>query len=129
MMTIILFDGECLLCQRSVQFIIKRDSKKHFQFASLQSDNGQQIIKQVNAPDSIDSLIVVQNHKYYTMSSAALLICKYLRGFWKLFYVLTIIPKPIRDIVYKFISGHRFKWFGKTDHCMMLSNEDKDRFL
>lgn len=129
MMAIILFDGECMFCQRSVQFIIKRDPKKHFQFTSLQSDNGQQIIKQVNAPESIDSLIVVQNDNYYTMSSAVLFICKYLRGFWKLLYVLIFTPKPLRDLVYNFVSSHRFKWFGKSEHCVMLSNEDKDRFI
>src|SRR5699024_4127598 len=113
-MAIILFDGECQLCARSVQFIMKRDSKRHFKFASLQSEIGKDILKQVNAPINVDSITVVSEGTYHRKSSAALSICKHLKGLWKaVFYLFIIIPKPLRDILYDFVARNRFKWFGK----------------
>jgi len=128
-MAIILFDGECQFCDRSVQFIMKRDAKRHFKFASLQSEIGKDILKQVNAPINVDSLTVVSEGTYLRKSSAALSICKHLKGFWKAFYLFIIIPKPIRDILYDFVAMNRFKWFGKKETCTLPSHEDRQRFL
>src|SRR5699024_12624098 len=76
MVQIILFDGDCNFCDKSVQFIIKRDPKGFYKFASLQSEIGQKLIKQHNIPANLDSFILVTDEKWYAKSSAALHVCK-----------------------------------------------------
>jgi predicted DCC family thiol-disulfide oxidoreductase YuxK len=126
---IILFDGICNLCQASVQFIIKRDPNAHFRFASLQSEVGKKILKRYNISDDINSFILVVGEKYYTKSSAALMVCNYLQGFWKLLYVFMFVPRPIRDRIYHFIAENRYKWFGKRESCLIPTSDLRKRFL
>src|SRR5690606_32349402 len=101
---IILFDGECNFCDQSVQFIIKRDPKGHFKFASLQSYLGKELLNKHNAPEDIDSFVLIEDNNCYFKSSAALRVCKNLKGAWKIPYVLLVIPKPIRDFFYGLIA-------------------------
>jgi predicted DCC family thiol-disulfide oxidoreductase YuxK len=129
MNNIVLFDGECNFCSTSVQFIIKRDPKAVFKFASMQSDIGKELLKNYRVPADLDSLILIKDHTYYCKSSAALKICKSLQGGWKLFSCLLVIPKPLRDYVYDIVAKNRYKWFGKKDSCMLPSPEIKNRFL
>ncbi|MGO4889209.1 thiol-disulfide oxidoreductase DCC family protein [Anaerobacillus sp. MEB173] len=128
-MAIVLFDGICNFCNHSVQFIIHRDPHGYFQFASLQSEIGKKLIKDYNIPDDLNSLIVIEDNKYYVKSSAALRISKNLRGPWKIFYLFLIIPKPFRDMVYSFVANNRYQWFGKSESCQIPSSEIRKRFL
>lgn len=127
--SIILFDGVCNLCNNSVQFIIKRDPKGHFKFASLQSETGKRILKQYDVRKDIDSLILIENEKVYFKSSAALQICSKLNGFWKLLSIFKIIPPIFRDFFYDKVAINRYNWFGKRDSCMLPTAEMKKRFL
>jgi predicted DCC family thiol-disulfide oxidoreductase YuxK len=129
MHNIILFDGECNFCDRSVQFIIKRDKQALYKFASIQSDVGQLILKKHNVPKNIDSLILIEHTVCFYKSTAALRICKNLNGGWKFLSNLLIFPKPIRDYCYDVIAKNRYRWFGKKDHCILPSPEVKKRFL
>lgn len=126
---IVLFDGECNFCDHSVQFIIKRDPKGHFMFASIQSDIGKKMLNQFNVPEDTNSFILIDKNKCYFKSSAALLICKNLKGLWKIPYILLIVPRPIRDFFYGIIANNRYKWFGKRDSCLLPSPEIRKRFL
>lgn len=126
---IILFDGECNFCEKSVQFIIKRDPNGYFKFASLQSEIGKKLRKKYNVPEHIDSLLLIEQDKWYDKSSAALRICKNLKGFSKISFVFLIIPKPIRDFFYDILAKNRYKWFGKTNHCVIPSQKIRNRFL
>lgn len=126
---IILFDGFCNFCSGSVQFILKRDDKAYFQFAALQSEAGEKLLKTYNVNDSIDSLVLIENEQVYIKSSAALRVCKHLKGLWKGFYILLFVPRLIRDFVYDFIAKNRYKLFGKKDQCMMPTPEIRKRFL
>lgn len=129
MKSIILFDGDCHICNKSVQFIIKRDTKGHFLFGSLQSETGIQLLEKHNVPKDINSLILIEGSNYYDQSTAALRISKHLKGLWKLVYCLLIIPKPIRDFFYRLIAKNRYQWFGTIDRCMLPTEEEKRRFL
>lgn len=129
MNNIILFDGDCNFCDHSVQFIIKRDKNAVYKFTSLQSEIGQEIKRKYQVPEHIDSIILVKDDKCYFKSAAALRISKHLSGGWKLLYVLSIIPKPIRDYFYDILAKNRYKWFGKKDSCMLPSPEIRKRFL
>lgn len=127
---IVLFDGVCNLCNSSVQFIIRHDKKKQFRFGSLQGITARKILAEHHLPiDKLDTLILVEGNKLYTHSTAALRIAKRLGGFWKLFYVNIIVPKFLRDSIYKFIARNRYKWFGKRDQCAVPGGELRDRFL
>jgi len=127
---VILFDGVCILCNSSVQFVLKHDKKQHFVFAALQSDVARELL--LHYPMEIiekDSIILIQNKKIYTESTAALLIAKEFVGFWKIFQVFWIVPKIIRDFFYNLIAKNRYKWFGKKETCMIPDKSVKNRFL
>ncbi|MDQ0256498.1 putative DCC family thiol-disulfide oxidoreductase YuxK [Evansella vedderi] len=129
MANIILFDGICNFCNSSVQFIIKRDPKGIFKFASLQSDVGKKLLKEQGIPNDLDSFIYIEGDRYYFKSTAALRVCKKLSGPWNLLYPLIIVPRPIRNFVYDIIAKNRYRWFGKQKECMLPSEGIKKRFL
>lgn len=127
---IILFDGVCNLCNNSVKFIIKRDNKAKFKFASLQSDIGKNYIKNFDLPyNKPDTFVYIRNKKPYIRSSAGLFVLKDLGGIWKLFFALIIIPAFLRDFIYMLISKSRYKIWGKKDSCMIPTQDISDRFL
>ena len=127
---IVLFDGVCNLCSRTIQFIIRKDSKSIFRFASLQSESAQLLLGQLNRlPPGFDTLVYIRDDRYYLKSTAVLKILQKLGGGWRLLYLLIIIPRFIRDLVYNFIAKHRYKCFGKNETCMVPMPEYKERFL
>jgi len=128
---VILFDGVCNLCNKSVNFILKHDKKKQFLFAPLQSDAATKILLQLNRKSfkNLNSIVLIYDKNIYTKSTASLYIIRKLSAPVKLLYVFIIIPKPIRDSVYDFIAKNRYKWFGKKNKCMIPSKEVADRFL
>jgi predicted DCC family thiol-disulfide oxidoreductase YuxK len=127
---VILFDGVCNLCNRAIQFIIKRDKKKQFLFASLQGKTGSELLKQFDLPaDQFNSFVLIENKKAYTRSTAALRVAKKLSGGWSILYGLLILPPFLRDPLYNLIAKKRYKWFGKRDECMIPTPEVKERFL
>ncbi|MBK6604305.1 MAG: DUF393 domain-containing protein [Leptospiraceae bacterium] len=149
MRKIILFDGVCNLCNASVNFIIDRDNKKLFQFASLQSEFAQNLIsnsqkevlfftskglmplnesirKELN---SLNSIFYFENNIIYHKSDAALRISEHLDGLYKIISIGKILPTSVRDFIYEYIARNRYRWFGKTESCRMPSPELKERFL
>lgn len=127
---VILFDGVCNLCNRSVRFVIKKDKKKKFRFASLQGKAGQDLLKRFNLQaDDLNSFVLIEGDKMYTRSAGALHMLRELGGGWKLFYAFMIVPRFIRDAVYNWVAKHRYKWFGKREECMVPAPELRERFL
>jgi len=127
---IILFDGVCNLCNGTVQFILKRDKKKQFRFASLQGKFGQDILNKFGLPGgNPNSFILQEGEKIYTHSTGALRVFRHLGGIWKLLYAFIIVPRFIRDGVYNYIAANRYKWFGKKESCYIPSPALKNRFL
>ncbi len=127
---IILFDGVCNLCNSSVNFVIRHDSKNKFKFAALQSDTGNELVQKYEIdPRETDSIILIQGKNHYIKSSAALRIAKDLSGVYPLLFVFMIIPPFIRNWVYDYIAKNRYKWYGKMDNCMIPTKELKDKFL
>jgi predicted DCC family thiol-disulfide oxidoreductase YuxK len=127
---LILFDGVCNLCNGLVQFIIRRDPKAKFKFASLQSDVGRSLLKQFNIdPDLLHSIVVIDNDVAFQRSDAALRIANYLGGGWKILKVFNILPKFFRDACYNAVAANRYRIFGKKDSCMIPTPELKERFI
>ena len=127
---IILFDGVCNLCNSSVNFIIDRDKKNIFKFAALQSESGQKLLDKFGLnQNDFDSVVLVDENKFYSKSTAALKIVKEFPSLWKALYVFIVIPVPIRNFFYDLIAKNRYRWFGKKDSCRMPSPELKNKFI
>jgi predicted DCC family thiol-disulfide oxidoreductase YuxK len=127
---IIIFDGVCNLCNRVVQFIIRRDPKARFKFTALQSGYAKELLKDrewvSNQPDII---IYFRGNRIYQKSTAVLLILRDLGGLWAILYLLSIIPRFLRDYFYDKIAINRYRLFGKRESCMIPSPDLKNRFL
>lgn len=126
---IILFDGVCNFCNSSVQFILKRDPKGYFKFASLQSETGKSLLKKYEINEDISSLVLIEEDTYFLKSNAVLRICIHLRGLWGIFSIFRFIPTPVRNSLYTIVAKNRYTWFGKRETCRIPSIEERQRFL
>lgn len=127
---LIFFDGVCNFCNSSILWIIKRDRKKIFYFASLQSPIAKDILSQYPIDTSqIDSIIYIKKNKVFIKSSAALEIAKDLKNGWSCFYIFKLAPPFIRDFIYDQFARQRYRLFGKKSECMIPNSELKERFL
>jgi predicted DCC family thiol-disulfide oxidoreductase YuxK len=128
---IILFDGECHLCDSSVQFVIKHDTKDIFRFVALQSELGNKITNYLGI-DTIttDTVILYEpGIAYYIKSNAVLEIAKNLNGFFHLGTVFRIIPEGLRNALYHYVAKNRYKWYGKKESCLIPTPELQSKFL
>ena len=131
-LNIVLIDGVCHLCQGLTKWIIQRDGKGSFHFASLQSEIGQKLLAHGGLSlHAMDTFVLIEKGDYYTRSTAALHIAKKLGFPYKLASVFLIIPNVIRDKVYNVVARNRYRWFGKDeeDACMLPTPEIRKRFL
>ena len=127
---IILFDGVCNFCNFWVNFVIKRDKKDLFRFASLQSEKSIELTSKFNFNAlKQDTFILIKGDKYYTKSTAALMVCKELSSPIKILFPLIIVPKIFRDFVYDLIARNRYKLFGRRESCRIPTDQDKLKFF
>ncbi len=127
---LLLFDGICNLCNTSINYIIKRDKRQLFKFASLQSDAAKQVLLQFNEKKySIDSIILICNNSIYYKSSAILKLLSIMGGIYSVSAIGYIIPKKLRDKLYDYIAKNRYKWFGKRESCMLPTTDLEQRFI
>ena len=127
---IILFDGVCNLCTSSVQFVIARDKRRRFRFASLQSPVAEQILgADIETGGRLGSVVLVLGDRTYRKSSAALRTLWHLDGLWPLLAVFLIVPRPIRDWVYDWIGSRRYRFFGKREVCWVPDPKLTELFL
>ncbi len=129
---VVLFDGVCNLCNGSVQFILDRDPAERFRFAALQSDAARRLLIALGRPAPTgepDSVVLVENGQVWERTDAALRIARSLRGLWRLFAVFLLVPRPLRDAVYRWVARHRYRWFGRTESCRVPTPALRARFL
>lgn len=130
-----LYDGVCGLCNRLVQFILKRDRNDRFLFASLQSEFAATLLKRHGAdPHDLDTFYVVIDHgqpgeRVLMRSDAILHVVKTLGGIWTLAGAGRILPKVLRDAMYRLVARNRYRVFGKHESCMLPSPEHRAKFL
>lgn len=125
---LIIFDGWCKFCSRGVNFLIKRDKKRVFLFATNQSDSGIQAMQKFQQVGATSVLFVKDNH-CYSKSGAVIRILMVLPHFWKLTAVFLILPSFFRDFFYDFIAARRYSLWGKREVCRRPSDEEMERFL
>lgn len=128
--SVVLIDGVCHLCQGLVRFIVPRDPAGHFLFAPLQSETGTRLLRDGGLePGKLDTVVLIQNGQYYTESAAALRIARGLRSPWPLAYAFFLIPRPLRDALYRYVARNRYRWFGRDEQCLIPTPEIRRRFL
>ncbi|MCH2123740.1 MAG: thiol-disulfide oxidoreductase DCC family protein [Pirellulaceae bacterium] len=126
---VVLFDGVCNLCNGMVNFLIDRDPHKKLKFAALQSGYGARLREVHQLDDSLSSIILVEGDVVYQRSTAVLRIVRQLKGIWPLVAILLIVPRVIRDGVYRFVAKNRYRWFGKREQCRISTPDLQERFL
>jgi predicted DCC family thiol-disulfide oxidoreductase YuxK len=127
--SIVLFDGECNFCSFWVRYVIKRDGKGVFRFASLQSAIGKALLLKYQVAPGLDSVVLIENKNVYIKSTAAFRILKTLGGFLSFFYVFIVIPKFIRDFFYDLVASIRYRISGKGTCKLPTNANDSERFL
>lgn len=127
---VLLFDGVCGLCHRAVAFVLARDRRGVFRFASLQSEVGRALAARCGLrPDALDTLVLVEGERCSTRSTAALRVARRLTGAWPLLAALLVVPRPLRDAVYDAVAARRYRWFGRYDSCPLPPPALRPRFL
>ena len=125
---VVFFDGICNLCQRSIKYLIKYDKKQSLKFASLQGEYANKMLHPTDHKN-LESILYFDSKELYTKSTAILKICNVLGGWHKILLVGYLLPKFIRNMVYDVIAQNRYKWFGRQEHCMVPTNDLKNRFI
>jgi predicted DCC family thiol-disulfide oxidoreductase YuxK len=130
MQRIILFDGVCNFCNRTISIIIKHDKADKFHFAQLQSAISKELLlKQGINQNELNSVILLEGDQVYTKSDAAIRIAHQLKGWPRCFYYTKWIPKVMRNFFYDLIAKNRYRLFGKQKNCMVPDKKVQDKFL
>lgn len=120
---VILVDGECVACNGFARFVMNRDDGR-FLFGSQKSKGGRKLLDSYGVEVN-ESIILIDDGEIYTASGAVIRILSYLSGIWRVFELLLVLPKPIRDFFYAIFSRYRYQIFGKKDTCYIDFGEDR----
>jgi predicted DCC family thiol-disulfide oxidoreductase YuxK len=127
---ILFFDGVCNLCNSWVDWVIKRDRRRVFRFASLQGQTAYRLVPQYSEEAGLSTVCLVVGDKTYIRSTAVLQVLKRLGGIYAVLGALGyLIPRPWRDAWYRRIAEHRYEKYGKRDTCRLPTQEERERFL
>jgi predicted DCC family thiol-disulfide oxidoreductase YuxK len=127
---VLIFDGVCNLCDESVKFILNHEADQTLRFTPLQSPAGARLMREFGFdPDDAKTFVLIADGQPYVKSDAAIRISQYLSGSWRLLGAVRFIPRPIRDGVYNLVARNRYRWFGRSETCMMPTPALKARFI
>lgn len=132
---LLLYDGDCGLCSRVVQFVLPRDRRARFRFAALQGDTARALLSRYGKnPDALDTVYAVvdagtPSERLLDRSDAGLFVLEQLGGAWRLAAPLWLVPRVVRDAVYRYIARNRIAWFGRADACTLPAPEHRARFV
>ena len=127
---ILLFDGVCNLCSGAVRSVIRHDPAGRFRFAALQSETGRRLLARHGLPaDALDTFVLVEGARCFTRSDAAIQLARRLEGAGRWLRLLAVVPRPVRDWAYGIVVRNRYRWFGRSESCMVPTPELAQRFL
>jgi predicted DCC family thiol-disulfide oxidoreductase YuxK len=127
---VVLFDGVCNLCNGAVQFVVAHDPQARLRLTSIQSPPGQAILRWLGMPtEQFDTMVFLERGRAYTKSSAALRIARHFPPPWSWLAIFLILPAGFRDWFYDRVAQNRYRWFGKSESCMIPTPELRKRFL
>ena len=126
---IVFFDGVCALCDQSVQRLLTMDRKRRLKFAPLQGETASQMLPEADIRD-LKTLVIRDQRGIGRYSTAVVRILWQVGGIWSVLgSCLWLIPRPVRDWGYRFVSARRYRWFGKHDACRMPKPGEREQFL
>ncbi|MEO8588856.1 MAG: DCC1-like thiol-disulfide oxidoreductase family protein [Flavobacteriales bacterium] len=125
---IVFFDGLCGLCNRAVDRLVRIDKKRTLRFAPLQGGTARALLPQGMA-DALESVVYLADGKVLGGADAAIRIMTDLGGWRKVYGGLWVVPRPLRDAVYRWIARNRYRWFGKRETCRLPTPDERERFL
>lgn len=127
---LILYDGVCKFCNRSINFILSHERNAKLTFTPLQSELGQSILRDYNLPlDYTDSLLFMSKGQMSSHAQAAFKIAQFLKAPWRWLSILSVLPISFTNFFYKLIAKHRYKLMGQADACILPTPATRDRFL
>lgn len=127
---VLIFDGVCNLCNFFVDFVIRRDKKEQFLFTANQHQSGQQLLEEHGYDiEDVSTVFLYENGKMYERSDAALRVARKLGFPWSIAWVGMILPRGLRDGIYKWIARNRYRWFGQKETCRLPTPAERARFL
>lgn len=119
----VLFDGDCSLCNRGVRFMIRHSRTGRFEYLPLRSAQGAGYLRQHGFPEDYgESIVLIDGDQSFVKSDAALRIAVSLNGVWKILTVFRLVPRVLRDKIYDWIGRNRFHWFGRDHYCEIHSD-------
>lgn len=127
---IVFFDGHCILCNRSVDFLLRKDRKHKLKYTSLQSESSKSFLSKIEPNLLNEDTIILYHQGQLLLRSDAVQKIAVLLGFpYSLLKIFRIIPRPVRDRVYNYIARNRFSWFGRKDKCRVPDDDTRDRII
>lgn len=127
---IVLFDGTCAFCERSVKFIARRDPQKYFRFGASQTPQAREILARHGfTRESARSLVLIEDGQVYLRSTASLRIARRLRWPWSMAGALLIVPRPLRDAAYRVVAAIRHRIAGTSNACEIPPPEIRERMI
>jgi len=132
---LVLYDGVCALCNRLNNFVLPRDNRGVFDFASLQSAMGRSALQRFGRnPDDLNTFYLVTNYRsessaLLSKASAALFVMKKLGDPWRWLGLFGVIPSPLLDLAYDLTARYRYRLFGRYESCLIPNAEYKKRFI
>ena len=131
---LLLYDGDCGFCDRSVQWVLERDVEQRFSFAPLQGDTAAALRdRHPVIPRDLDSMVLVrvrdQEERIFLRSAAVLRVAAELPGLWRCFGILLVLPGWLMDLFYRPVAALRYRLFGRIDQCRRVLPEEAHRFL
>lgn len=127
---VIVFDAVCVLCSANAQIVLRNDTNRRFDLAAMQGEVGAEIYREAGIdPAKPDTLVVLTGEKILRNSDAVLHIYRHLGWPWKLLAAAAIIPRALRDPIYRLVARNRYRWFGKRETCWIPTPADRHRLL
>lgn len=127
---LVVFDGVCNLCTASVTFILRHEADARLRFVSLQSTAGSRLMRELGLdPEDAKTFVLLARGEAFVRSDAALRVCGYFKWPWKALAALRVMPRPIRDRAYDLVARNRYRWFGRTEACMVPTPDLRARFI
>lgn len=126
---IVFFDGECVMCNGFVDILLKVDPLGIILIAPLQGQTAKQYLPPLPIDREAWSIYYRDESELYDQSDAFIQVCKRLGGVWSAFNAIRLIPRPVRDRIYRFIACNRYRLFGRRATCRMPSESERERFL
>ena len=123
---IIVFDGQCVFCSANAQFVLRHDRHHHFRLAAMQGEVGTALYKRFGIdPEDPESMIVVSGDEALRDSDGVLAIYSGLGWPWRAFAIFSVVPKLVRDPIYRWVARNRYRLFGRREACWMPTAEHK----